>query len=160
MSNLSCSGHAALHTVREHTKVFPASGPLHHLFSAWNLFPHLLQVSLQMSPPQRGLPGHPKASANSLTHLFPSKHPSHLVILDSHLPITCYLSLPLGWELHHTLPYFLPPRTKHKTGHHGASGRTGTQATSKAKTPQHHASLQPPTVPQTFHHLSPSSSSH
>lgn len=69
ISSLFCSA-TQLPVVPEHTKPFPASGPLYHLSSAWNPLAHLLQVSL----PQRGLPGYPEAPAKSLTWLFPSTH--------------------------------------------------------------------------------------
>lgn len=45
---------------------------------------------------------------------------------------------PLGWELHHTLPYCLPPGTNTR------GDNTDQGATSKAKAPRHQASFQPP----------------
>lgn len=119
--NLFCTNHIALPTVPEHTGPFCRRTFAPPVLCLEPL-PHLLQVSLQMSPTQRGFPNYPNAPANCLTRVFPSKHSSHPVIINSHFSITCFLFLPLGWKLPYTLPYFLLLETKHMRAHHWDPG--------------------------------------
>lgn len=91
ISKLFCSTHIALPAVLNTPKSFLPQG-LGTISSLSETSSLTSQVSLQMSPTQRGLPDYSETPVNSLTHFVPFQTFITPVTLDIHLSATCFPS--------------------------------------------------------------------
>lgn len=156
ISKLFCSTHTALPAVLNSRKSFLPQdlGTIYSLSETSSL---TSQVSLQMSPTQRGLPDYSETPVNSLTHFVPFQAFITPVTLDIHLSVTCFPSPHWAGNsttLFHT--FFLQgPYTRGDTTDQVAALDLGHL---KSQGPSAPSFLPTPTLPQAFPHLPHSSS--